>query len=87
MHYLYILKSTANRRLYIGYTADLKGRLAQHNSGNSRATKAGKPYELVYYEAYRAKSDALKRERQLKQFKQAYTRLKQRLIASSAEQN
>ncbi len=87
MHHLYILKSTANSKLYIGYTADLKARLAQHNSGKSRATKAEKPYKLVYYEAYRAKSDTLKRERQLKQFKQAYTRLKQRLIGSCAEQN
>lgn len=84
MHYVYILKSEKNNRLYIGYTSDLKRRLAEHNQKKSQATKIYAPLKLIYYEAYLARQDATTRERQLKNFKQGYTRLKQRLIYSLA---
>lgn len=87
MHYVYILQSAKTGKLYLGYTADLKRRLAEHQAKQSRATKASAPYELVYYEAYRSKQDALKRERQLKHFKQGYSRLKDRLTGSLAGQS
>lgn len=86
MYYLYILKSRVTKKLYIGYTRDLRARLLQHNKKRSLATKSSAPFDLVYYEAYRSGDDALKRERQLKRFKQGYMRLKER-IRNSLEQN
>lgn len=53
--------------------------------GYSQATKAHIPYKLVYYEAYKAKPDAIAREQKLKHFKQGYSRLKERLKFSLAE--
>jgi putative endonuclease len=66
MFYLYVLKSINNDELYIGSTNDLKKRLLEHNSGKSPSTKNKCPYELVYYEAYKAESDARRRESMLK---------------------
>jgi len=66
MFYVYVLKNAKNRDLYIGYTEDLKNRLKLHNSGKVKSTKSCIPWELVYYEAYAVKSDATKREKELK---------------------
>ncbi len=85
MYYVYVIKSEKTSNLYIGYTNDLKARLNQHNMGYSQATKAHIPYKLVYYEAYKAKPDAIAREQKLKHFKQGYSRLKERLKFSLAE--
>jgi len=59
MYYFYILQSVKNKKLYLGYTSDLKTRLKKHNSGSERATKPNVPYELVYYSAFKVKKDAL----------------------------
>ena len=73
--------------MYIGYTENLRARLSDHNNRKVVSTKANVPYNLVYYEAYRSKSDALKRENRLKRYNQTYTRLKGRISDSLAEQN
>jgi putative endonuclease len=82
MFYVYLLKSKQDNKLYVGYTQDLRRRVAEHNDGLSRSTANRGPFELIYYEAFRGKSDAIKREKSIKQFKQGYTRLKQRLEES-----
>ena len=87
MLYVYLIQSSRTGKIYIGYTNDLRTRLADHNWGRSRATKAYAPYALVYYEAYRVRSDAMRRERKLKDFKQSYTRLRERIGASLDGQN
>ncbi|OGK54681.1 hypothetical protein A3B56_01455 [Candidatus Roizmanbacteria bacterium RIFCSPLOWO2_01_FULL_45_11] len=69
MFYVYALKSKLNGNIYIGYSKDLRVRFARHNNGNVRSTKAYVPWKLIYYEAYRNKTDAAKREVQLKQHK------------------
>lgn len=66
MFYVYVLKSQANGDIYIGYTDNLRRRFKEHNLGKSLSTKVYRPWELVYYEAYRTKSDATKREIRLK---------------------
>ncbi len=63
MHYVYVLKSKATERFYIGETADLKNRLERHNSGKVKSTKPYKPWELIYYEAHLIKCLAKKTER------------------------
>lgn len=66
MHYVYILKSKKNRKLYKGFTNDLKRRIKEHNSGNSTFTKNNGPWELVYYEAFISEKDARSEEKFLK---------------------
>jgi len=66
MHYVYILQSLKNKKLYIGYTNNLKKRLQEHNSGKSLATKPHRPYKLIFYEAFLDKKDAKVREKYLK---------------------
>ena len=65
-YYVYILKSLKNGSFYIGYSSNLKERLAEHNGGKAKATKNSKPYELVYYEAFLNIKDAKAREEYLK---------------------
>ncbi|OGG86874.1 endonuclease [Candidatus Kuenenbacteria bacterium RIFCSPHIGHO2_02_FULL_39_13] len=62
MYYVYILKSLIKNRHYIGYSADLKRRLIEHNSGKVKSTKAMKPWELIYYEAHQKECLARKTE-------------------------
>ena len=66
MFYIYILKSQKNKELYIGYTADLKKRVEEHNHGKSISTKRYLPWKLIYYEACLSISDAKRREQYLK---------------------
>ena len=66
LYYVYILYSQKFKKIYIGFTLNLKNRLKEHNSGQSPATKPYVPYELIYYEAFRSKTDAKKREEYLK---------------------
>ena len=65
MHYVYILKGI-NNKLYKGSTGDLKKRISDHNSGKVGSTKSGKPWELIYYEAFINKKLARKEELFLK---------------------
>lgn len=66
MFYIYILKSIKNNELYIGYTADLKRRILEHNQGLNSSTKRYMPWEIIYYEACVEESDARRREKYLK---------------------
>lgn len=66
MYYTYVLRSTIDKNLYIGWTNDLKKRLITHNAGLVEATKYRKPLSLIYYEACLSEEKAIKREKQLK---------------------
>jgi len=69
MHYVYILKCK-DETLYTGYTNDLKNRIKVHNSGKgAKYTRCRLPVELVYYEEYETKSEAMKREYYIKSLK------------------
>jgi len=62
MYYVYILKSKKDNNLYTGFSNDLKERIKWHLEGKSQATKWRLPMELIYYEAYKEKKDATRRE-------------------------
>lgn len=66
MYYVYVLKSLRNGRLYTGSTADIAKRLSEHNSGKSKYTRFTGPFELVYTEEYKTRSEAYGRELFLK---------------------
>jgi len=65
---VYILR-TSNNTLYIGQTDDLNKRLKQHQDKNSKSAKYLRyfdSFELVYTEKFKTRSEAMKREWQLK---------------------
>jgi putative endonuclease len=68
-YYVYILQSITSDKYYIGQTNDLERRLHYHNSGYSKSTKSGVPWNLVYKEEFQSRAEAMKRERQLKSYK------------------
>ncbi len=67
---VYLLRC-ADNTLYCGITNDLPRRLRQHNgeiNGGAKYTQGRRPCQLVYCENHPDKSQALKRERQIKQW-------------------
>ena len=67
MNYTYILKCK-DGSLYTGWTNDLEQRVAAHNTGKgAKYTKARRPVELVYFEEFETKKQAMKREYAIKQ--------------------
>ena len=62
MFYIYILQSEKDKRFYVGYTADLRKRFAEHNSGKVESTRHRRPFELMYYEAFKYEADARAQE-------------------------
>ena len=66
MYYVYILQSEKDSKRYIGFTENLQRRLDEHNSGMVKSTKNRRPFKLIYFEEYENKSEAIKREREIK---------------------
>ena len=77
MYYVYVLRSEKVGKFYIGSTSDVNARLDFHNSGKQRSTRHRIPFKIVYTEKYVDKSDAIKREKQIKSYKggEAFKRL------------
>jgi putative endonuclease len=73
---LYILQNPAGK-FYIGQTSNLEDRLKRHNEGRSQFTKGKGPWNLVYQEQYSTRTEAIRREKQLKKWRKE---LIQRLI-------
>ena len=65
-YYIYVLFSKKDKKLYIGYTKNLKLRFEQHCKGEVKSTQYRRPLELIYYEACLDEKDALKREKYFK---------------------
>ncbi len=66
MNVCYILRC-ADGTLYTGWTNDLEGRLKTHNAGKGGGyTRSRLPVELVYWEAFETKEEAMSREWHLK---------------------
>jgi putative endonuclease len=66
VHFAYIVRC-ADGTLYTGYARDPHARAKVHNSGRgARYTSGRRPVRLVYAETFESRSDALKREYQLK---------------------
>ena len=70
-NYVYIVRCR-DQTLYTGWTNQLEKRIEAHNAGKgAKYTKARRPVELVYFETFEHKSEALKREYQIKQLKRS----------------
>ena len=78
--YVYTLLSLKDRRLYTGFTTNLKNRLQQHARGEVKSTQNRRPLKLIHYEYFINEQDAKAREVFLKsgfgrnQLKQALKR-------------
>ena len=67
--FVYILQSLKDFSFYIGQCADLDKRMSKHFDGMSKYTSGKRPLRLVYFEMFESRSQAIKRERQLKNMK------------------
>ncbi len=67
MNYTYMVECS-DKSLYTGWTTNLEKRLLAHNQGKgAKYTRSRLPVRLVYYEAYKTKEEAMKREYAIKQ--------------------
>lgn len=84
-YYVYILRTSSNT-LYVGQTNDLERRLKEHKNKSSKTAKYIRYYdscELVYKEEYQSRTEAMRREYQLKNWTRAK---KEALIGGDLEQ-
>jgi predicted GIY-YIG superfamily endonuclease len=66
-YYVYLIQSIQHPAIrYIGYTTNLKDRLATHNSGGSIYTKKDRPWELIACSAFKNIDCAKQFEKYLK---------------------
>jgi putative endonuclease len=62
----YIVQSEKTKRYYIGSTEDRANRLIEHNSGETKSIRSGIPWKLVHIEEFKTRSEAVKKEKQIK---------------------
>lgn len=66
-YWVYILTNRPNSTLYIGVTGGLDDRMGRHIAGEGNSFSAKyKLKRLVYFEEFQFVNDAIKREKQLK---------------------
>ena len=69
MYYVYILECK-DGTLYTGITTDVKRRFREHSLGKGGAyTRSKKVKKVLYTEQFKNKSEALKREYKIKNFR------------------
>ena len=67
MFTVYALYSLEFDKIYVGYTSNLTKRLLQHNELSIKGyTVRYRPWVVVFKEEYQTKTEAIKREKQLK---------------------
>ena len=69
LYWTYILRSQSSGKYYIGQTDSPDRRLDYHNRGLCRATRGRGPWELAYSEQLATRSEACRREREIKSWK------------------
>ncbi|WP_036728895.1 GIY-YIG nuclease family protein [Peptoniphilus mikwangii] len=67
MNYFVYILECSDKTLYTGYTVDLSKRILLHNSKlGAKYTRGRTPVTLKYFEKFNNKSDALRREIEIK---------------------
>jgi putative endonuclease len=68
MRFFVYLLECADETLYCGFTNDVDKRVSEHNDGKygAKYTKGRRPVKLVYSEMFSNRSDAQKREYEIK---------------------
>ncbi len=71
MYFIYIIECE-DGSLYTGITTDIDRRFAEHESGKgSRYTAAHRAKKILYLEGRQTRSEALRREAQIKKLRRA----------------
>jgi len=83
MIFVYGLKNAINDEVYVGITSSPDRRVAEHNSGKNRYTKAFMPWSVFYTEQQLDYPSARRREKYLKSA--AGKRFLKRLISKGAD--
>jgi len=84
MNYVYMIRCK-DGSLYTGWTNNLEKRFRNHCEGKgAKYTRGRGPLELVYYEVFEDKKDAMKREYAIKQLKKSE---KEKLINYKSDKN
>jgi putative endonuclease len=63
------LQSQKDGTYYVGTSKNVETRLEQHNRGAGRSTRARRPWRLIYTEEHNTRSEAGRREREIKKQK------------------
>jgi putative endonuclease len=63
---VYAISSFERNYIYVGMTDNLDRRLAEHNKGENKSTKAYRPFNLIHQEQCVDRLTARKREKYLK---------------------
>ena len=80
-YFVYMLKSQGVKSVtYIGYTKDIKRRIALHNSGKGAKFTRGRNWRLIYKEMFKSKSKAISREYYIKKNRSLRTEIKNRKL-------
>ena len=67
MYGVYVLYSSKFNKIYIGQSSQVATRLHFHNEGPEKGwTARFRPWKLVHQEEFATRSEAIKREKQLK---------------------
>jgi len=61
--FVYFLQSLRNNDLYVGSTENMNRRVASHNLGKVKSTKAHKPWKLLGFEVCSSRSEAVRLEK------------------------
>ena len=69
MFYTYIIFSEHLNKYYVGSTSNIELRIIKHNQNHKGFTGNKLDWKIVYFEEFETKSDALKRELQIKKWK------------------
>ena len=70
--YVYILETIGKnnkKKFYTGHTNNLERRLNEHKTGKGAKFCKGKRINLKYFETYETRSEAMKRELEIKTFR------------------
>ena len=78
-YYVYMLKSKGVKSVtYVGYTRNIKARIALHNSGKGAKFTRGRNWRLIYKEMFKSKSKAISREYYIKKNRTLRNKIKNR---------
>ena len=78
--FVYVIGSVNNSKLttYVGYTNNLLKRIILHNRGKGAKFTRGRKWFLMYYETFKSKNKAMKREYEIKKDKKFREKIKLR---------
>ncbi len=77
-YFVYMLKSEKKSKIktYVGYTNNLKRRLALHNDGLGAKSTRGRTWKVIYTEKYLTKKEAISREYYIKKNRKIRNQIK-----------